>query len=281
MHSIFENQLLRSLSLKVQNRLCPHLERVSLPTGKVLYESGETFRYVYFPTCSIVSLFYVLGNGASTEIAMVGNEGLVGISAILGGASCNHRAVIQSDGYIYRISKHKLIEEMQLLQSETLSIFMLYIQSLLTQISQTAICNRHHTIEQQLCRRILTSIDRLPNQQLNMTQELIANMLGVRREGVTEAAGRLQKIGAIEYSRGHINVLNRAMLEKSCCECYFDVKKETNRLLPQRTDHNSPNNIHACDSTSFVPNTLNKVTPQPKRHIHEVKNSSAANSNVA
>lgn len=284
MHSIFENQLLATLPLEVQNRLRPQLEWVSLPTGKVLYESGETLRYVYFPTCSIVSLLYVLGNGASAEIAMVGNEGLIGISAILGGVSCNHRAVVQSNGYIYRIAKQRLVEEIHL-HSDTLHIFLRYTQSLLTQMSQTAVCNRHHTIEQQLCRWILTSIDRLPNQQLNMTQELIASMLGVRREGVTEAAGKLQKIGAIEYSRGHISVLNRAFLEKWCCECYFDVKKETGRLLPQRNYQNPTNNLNNSDSKLHSPNShsssntsnnVNKLSPSTRTHLHEIKNSNVA-----
>ncbi len=292
MDSIFENQLLASFPVEVQNRLRPQLESVSLSIGKVLYESGEVLRYVYFPTCSIVSLLYVLDSGASAEIAMVGNEGLVGISAILGGASCNHRAVVQSCGPLYRIAKQRIIDELNL-HNEALGIILRYTQSLLTQMSQTAVCNRHHTIEQQLCRWILTSIDRLPIQQLNMTQELIANLLGVRREGVTEAAGKLQKIGAIEYSRGHISVLNRAILEQWCCECYFDLKKETGRLLPHRINHNYSNNqetSHAkmCASgcpTLSVPipvsesvhaNTLKKLSQLATKNAHEKRNSNVA-----
>lgn len=225
-----QNHLLRMLSEEVQERLFSHLELVSLPLGKVLYESGDTMKYVYFPVDSIVSLLYVMESGASAEISVVGNEGLIGISLFMGGGSTPSRAVVQSGGSAYRLSAERLKEEFNR-HGDLLVLMLRYTQSLITQMAQTAVCNRHHSIDQQLCRWLLLSLDRLPSNKLTMTQELIANMLGVRREGVTEAAGKLQRQGVIEYSRGHITVLDRQKLEQLSCECYAVVKKETDRLL--------------------------------------------------
>lgn len=226
-----QNHLLAALSGEVQQRLFAHLECVSLPLGKVLYESGDTMRHVYFPTDSIVSLLYVMESGASAEISVVGNEGLVGIALFMGGESTPSRAIVQSGGHAYRLLGQRLKDEFNR-HGELLVLMLRYTQSLITQMAQTAVCNRHHSIDQQLCRWLLLSLDRLPNNQLTMTQELIANMLGVRREGVTEAAGKLQRQGVIEYSRGHITVLDRRKLEQLSCECYEVVKRESDRLLP-------------------------------------------------
>jgi len=209
----------------------PHLELVPLPLGKVLYESGDALRHVYFPTDSIVSLLYVMEDGASAEISVVGNEGLIGVALFMGGESTPSRAIVQSAGSAYRMPGQKLKDEFNR-HGALLLLMLRYTQSLLTQMAQTAVCNRHHHIDQQLCRWLLLSLDRLPTNRLTMTQELIANMLGVRREGVTEAAGKLQALGAIQYSRGSITVLDRPKLEKLCCECYAVVKAETDRLLP-------------------------------------------------
>lgn len=225
------NHLLAALSPDVQNRIFPCLELVPLPLGKVLYESGSAMRHVYFPTDSIVSLLYVMENGASAEISVVGNEGLIGVALFMGGESTPSRAIVQSAGSAYRMPGQRLKDEFDR-HGELLVLMLRYTQALITQMAQTAVCNRHHSIDQQLCRWILLSLDRLPSNHLTMTQELIANMLGVRREGVTEAAGKLQKLGAIEYSRGHIHVIDREMLESLSCECYAVVKKETDRLLP-------------------------------------------------
>lgn len=225
-----QNHLLAALSAEVQNRLFPHLELVLLPLGKVLYESGDTLRHVYFPTNSIMSLLYVMESGASAEISVVGNDGLIGIALFMGGESTPSRGVVQSAGYAYRLLGQRLKDEFNR-HGELLQLMLRYTQALITQMAQTAVCNRHHSIEQQLCRWLLLSIDRLPDNQLKMTQELIANMLGVRREGVTEAAGNLQKLGVIEYNRGHIIILDRAKLEQLSCECYAVVKKEADRLL--------------------------------------------------
>lgn len=225
-----QNHLLAALPGEVQQRLFSHLEHVPLPLGQVLYESGESVRHVYFPTDSIVSLLNVTESGACAEISVVGNEGLVGISLFMGGESTPSRAVVQSSGYGYRLQGQRLKDEFNR-HGELLVLMLRYTQALITQMSQTAVCNRHHSIDQQLCRWLLLSLDRLPGNQLTMTQELIANMLGVRREGVTEAAGKLQRQGVIEYSRGHITVLNRKRLEQMSCECYAVVKKETDRLL--------------------------------------------------
>jgi CRP-like cAMP-binding protein len=225
------NHLLASVPEEVQKRLFPELEYVSLPLGKVMYESGDVLRHVYFPTDSIVSLLYVMENGSSAEISVVGNEGLVGVSLFMGGESTPSRAIVQSAGSAYRLLGQRLKDEFN--RHGSLMVLMLrYTQALITQMAQTAVCNRHHSIDQQLCRWLLLSLDRLPSNRLTMTQELIANMLGVRREGVTEAASKLQKLGVIEYSRGRITVLDRPHLEKLSCECYAVVRKETDRLLP-------------------------------------------------
>lgn len=225
------NYLLAALPAEVLTRLLPNLELVSLPLGKVLYESGDTLRHVYFPVDCIVSLLYVMENGASAEISVVGREGIIGIALFMGGESTPSRAIIQSGGYAYRLLAQKFKDEFNR-HSEMLMLLLRYTQSLITQMAQTAVCNRHHSIDQQLCRWLLLSLDRLPTNRLTMTQELIANMLGVRREGVTEAAGKLQKLGVIEYSRGQITVLDRPQLEHFSCECYAVVKKETDRLMP-------------------------------------------------
>lgn len=229
--SPLQNHLIAGLPLAVRERLLPQLEIAPLPLGKVLYESGESLRYVYFPTNAIVSLLYVMESGASAEIAVVGNEGMVGVAVFMGGGSTPSRAIVQSEGHAYRMSAKKFKDEFNH-HSELLHLMLRYSQALITQMAQTAVCNRHHSIDQQLCRWLLLSLDRLSGDKLNMTQELIANMLGVRREGVTEAAGKLQVAGIISYNRGHITVLDRPKLEERCCECYAVVKKETDRLLP-------------------------------------------------
>ncbi|ATG74060.1 Crp/Fnr family transcriptional regulator [Zobellella denitrificans] len=225
-----QNHLLAALPPEVKERLFPLLELVSLPLGKVLYESGSQLRYVYFPIDAIVSLLYVMQDGASAEISVVGNEGIIGIAVFMGGESTPSRALVQSAGHAYRLPSARLKEEFN--RDATMRLLMLrYTQSLITQMAQTAVCNRHHSVDQQLCRWLLLSLDRLPDNRLTMTQELIANMLGVRREGVTLAAGKLQQLGVIQYQRGHITVLDRAKLEQLSCECYAVVKKETDRLL--------------------------------------------------
>lgn len=225
-----QNHILAALPAEVQQRIFPYLEETAMPLGKVLYEAGDKMRHVYFPTDSIVSLLYVMESGASAEISVVGNEGLVGISLFMGGESTSSRALVQSGGSGYRLLGQRLIDEFNH-HGQLMSLVLRYTQSLITQMAQTAVCNRHHSIDQQLCRWLLLSLDRLPTNHLVMTQELIANMLGVRREGVTEAAGRLQKLGVIEYRRGHIEVVDRPKLEQLSCECYAVVKKETDRLL--------------------------------------------------
>ena len=230
-HTPTQNQLLNALSAEVQQRLFPHLERVEMPLGKVLYESGDVMRYVYFPTDCIVSLLYVMENGSSAEISVVGFDGLIGVALFMGGESTTSRAIVQSAGFAYRLLGQHLKDEFNR-HGELLHLMLRYSQALITQMAQTAVCNRHHSIEQQLSRWLLLSLDRLKDNHLVMTQELIANMLGVRREGVTEAAGRLHKQGVIDYSRGHILVTNRAKLEQLSCECYAVVKAETDRLLP-------------------------------------------------
>ena len=230
-HTPTQNQLLNALSAEVQQRLFPHLERVEMPLGKVLYESGDVMRYVYFPTDCIVSLLYVMENGSSAEISVVGFDGLIGVALFMGGESTTSRAIVQSAGFAYRLLGQRLKDEFNR-HGELLHLMLRYSQALITQMAQTAVCNRHHSIEQQLSRWLLLSLDRLKDNHLVMTQELIANMLGVRREGVTDAAGRLHKQGVIDYSRGHILVTNRAKLEQLSCECYAVVKAETDRLLP-------------------------------------------------
>jgi CRP-like cAMP-binding protein len=225
-----KNKLLANLPDTEWQRWIAELEQVDLPLGQVLYESGGTLSHVYFPTTAIVSLLYVMENGSSAEIAVVGNEGIVGISLFMGGESTPSRAVVQSAGKGYRLSAKTIKEEFG--RPVVLHLLLRYTQALITQMAQTAVCNRHHTLHQQLCRWLLLSLDRLDGDELVMTQELIANMLGVRREGVTEGALRLQKLGFIRYSRGRINVLDRAGLEGCTCECYAVVKKEYDRLLP-------------------------------------------------
>ncbi|MES3020659.1 MAG: Crp/Fnr family transcriptional regulator [Pseudomonadota bacterium] len=229
-HDPNQNHLLAALLDAEFDRLAPHLELIPMPLGDVLYESGGKLAHVYFPTTSIVSLHYLLENGGSSEIAGVGNEGVLGISVFMGGDSTPSRAVVQTGGFGYRLPTRVLMDEFNL-AGPAMRLLLRYTQALLTQMSQTAVCNRHHTVEQQLCRWLLLTLDRLPTNELTMTQELIANMLGVRREGVTEAAGRLQGYGFISYRRGHITVLNRVGLEGDVCECYAVVKKEFARLL--------------------------------------------------
>ena len=230
-HAQKQNHLLAALPAAEYERIAPHLELVSMPLSEVLYESGKPMRHVYFPTTSIVSLLYVMEDGASAEIAIVGNEGILGISLFMGGESTPSRAVVQSAGEGYRLDAQRLKKEFNL-SGPMLHLLLRYTQALITQMAQTAVCNRHHSVDQQLCRWLLLSLDRLQSHELIMTQELIANMLGVRREGVTEAAGKLQGLGLISYRRGHITVLDRPGLEKRCCECYEVVKRETDRLLP-------------------------------------------------
>jgi len=225
------NHLLAALPESEWQRWLPQLEAVSLPLGEVLYEPGTTLSHVYFPTTAIVSLLYVMENGASAEIAVVGNEGLVGISLFMGGESTPSRAVVQSAGRGFRLPAEALKEEFAH-AGPVMHVLLRYTQALITQMAQTAVCNRHHSLDQQLCRWLLLSLDRLSGNELVMTQELIANMLGVRREGVTEAALKLQAAGMIRYARGRIRVLDRAGLEQRTCECYAVVKKEYDRLLP-------------------------------------------------
>ena len=224
------NQLIGNLPPDEFARWLLQLEPMDLPLGKVLYESGSNLSHVYFPTTSIISLLYVMKDGSSAEIAVVGNEGIVGISLFMGGHSTPSRAVVQSAGRGYRLAAAVLMDEFNR-SGPVMHLLLRYTQALITQMSQTAVCNRHHALDQQLCRWLLLSLDRLHSKELVMTQELIANMLGVRREGVTEAAGRLQKAGLIQYRRGHIVVLDRAGLEERSCECYAVVKKEYDRLL--------------------------------------------------
>jgi CRP-like cAMP-binding protein len=228
-----ENGLLAALPDDALERWRPHLERVAMPLGQVLYESGDTLSHVYFPTSAIVSLLYVMENGASAEIAVVGREGIVGISLFMGGGSTPSRAVVQSAGSGLKLAAPVLNDEFQR-GGSALHLLLRYTQALITQMAQTAVCNRHHTLHQQLCRWLLLSLDRLQGTELVMTQELIANMLGVRREGVTEAAHKLQNLGAIDYKRGRIQILDRAQLEQCTCECYGVVKTEYDRLLPNQ-----------------------------------------------
>jgi CRP-like cAMP-binding protein len=227
------NHLLAALPDADWQRWLPQLEHVELPLGKVLYESGSSLSHVYFPTSAIVSLLYVMEDGASAEIAVVGNEGVVGIALFMGGDTTPNRAVVQSAGAGYRLKARSIKEEFDR-SGPVMHLLLRYTQALITQMAQTAVCNRHHTLDQQLCRWLLLSLDRLGGSELVMTQELIANMLGVRREGVTESALKLQRAGLIQYARGHISVTDRAGLEARTCECYAVVKKEYDRLLPDR-----------------------------------------------
>ena len=263
LHSPKQNVLLAALPPAEFDRLSAHFELIQMPLGEILYEAGGLLKFVYFPTTAIVSMLYVLENGASAEIAIVGNEGILGISLFMGGETTPSRAVVQSEGYGYRLKSEHLKAEFNR-AGPVLRLLLRYTQALITQMTQTAVCNRHHSIEQQLCRWLLLSLDRLPSDNLRMTQELIANMLGVRREGVTEAAGKLQRLGLIRYSRGNIDVVDRPGLEKAVCECYAVVKAEFDRLLtdippgdpqhilgtsdrrtnPKRSDKEDTNNRH-------------------------------------
>ena len=225
------NLLLAALPQAESSRWASQLEPVDMPLGQVLYESGTRLSHVYFPTTSIISLLYVMENGASAEIAVVGQEGIVGVALFMGGESTPSRAVVQSAGQGLRLKASLMMQEFNR-GGPVMHLLLRYTQALITQMAQTAVCNRHHSLDQQLCRWLLLSLDRLQSNQLVMTQELIANMLGVRREGVTEAAGQLHKAGLIRYQRGHITILDRAGLERRTCECYAVVKKEYDRLLP-------------------------------------------------
>jgi len=228
--SLTQNHLLDVLPEAARSRLQANLKKVDLPLGSVVYDAGQHVEFVYFPIDCIISLLYVMLDGASAEISVVGNEGIVGIAVFMGGESTPSRAIVQSGGAAWRLPAADLRREFN--QNPELRMLMLrYTQTLITQMAQTAVCNRHHSIDQQLCRWLLLSLDRLAHSELTMTQELIANMLGVRREGVTEAAGKLQKSGIIQYHRGKITVLDRPALEERCCECYEVVKRETDRLF--------------------------------------------------
>ena len=228
-----QNNLLAAFAAGTQDRLYPHLSLEHLPLGKVLYESGHALRRVYFPVDSIISLLYVMESGVSAEISLVGNEGMVGIAVFMGGESTPSRALVQSAGHAFSLPAANLRHEFNS-DADMRMLMLRSTQALITQMAQTAVCNRHHSIDQQLCRWLLLSMDRLPSNRLTMTQELIANMLGVRRGGVSEAAGRLQKMGVITYHRGMISVLDRPKLEELCCECYKVVKRETDRLQSYR-----------------------------------------------
>ncbi|HET7203613.1 MAG TPA: Crp/Fnr family transcriptional regulator [Steroidobacteraceae bacterium] len=230
-HTLRQNHVLAALPAADLERLAPHLQLLEMPLGKVLHQTGDVLRHAYFPTDSIVSLLYVLQDGASTEISIVGNDGLVGITLFLGGDTTPRQAVVQVAGHAYRLPGEALRDAFH--RSDALRLLLLrYTQAQITQMAQTVVCNRHHTVDQQLCRWLLLTLDRLPSRELTMTQELIANMLGVRREGVTTAVGKLQRLGVITHSRGHIVVLDRAALERLSCECYAVVRHETDRLLP-------------------------------------------------
>jgi len=233
MHTAKQNRLLAALPEEVQDRLSPYLERVPLTAGQVVYDAGQPRRYVYFPIDSIVSLINVTQSGSSAGISMVGNEGMVGIASFMGGERSPWRVIVQNGGSAYRLLGQRMRDEFER-HGATLQLMLRYAQARSAQMAQTAACNRHHSIDQQLCRWLLLSLDRLTSNQLSMTQESIANTLGVRREGVTDAAGKLQKLGVISYHRGSISVLDRPRLEKMSCECYAAVKSETDRLLPPR-----------------------------------------------
>jgi CRP-like cAMP-binding protein len=229
-HTPGQNHLLAALPADVLERITPSLELVPMPLGEVLYESGGQLHHVYFPTTAIVSLHYIMENGATAEIAGVGNEGVIGISLFMGGDTTPGLATVHTGGYAYRMKARLMMEEFNR-AGPLMRLMLRYTQALITQMSQTAVCNRHHSVEQQMCRWLLSTLDRLPSNELTMTQELIAGMLGVRREGITETAGNLQRAGLISYRRGHITILDRTGLEARTCECYNVVKKEFRRLL--------------------------------------------------
>jgi CRP-like cAMP-binding protein len=229
-HSTTQNHLLAAVPATEYERMLPFLELVAMPLGEVLSESGRAMQYVYFPSTCIVSLLYVLKDGASAEIAVVGNEGIVGFSLFMGGGSTCSRAVVRGSGHAWRMKADRLVQEFER-GGPVQRLLLRYTQALITQMTQTAVCNRHHSVEQQLCRTLLLTLERLNGTSLTLTHELIAGILGVRREGISEAAGNLQRAGLIRYSRGHIEVLDRAGLEKTACECYGVVKVEFQRLL--------------------------------------------------
>lgn len=267
LHNPLQNHILAALPLAEFDRLLPDLELVVMPLGEVLCESNCQLDYVYFPTTCIISLLYVLENGASAEIAIVGNEGLLGISLFMGGETTPSRAVVQSAGHGYRLKAQLLKNEFNR-AGPTLHLLLRYTQALITQMTQTAVCNRHHSVEQQLCRWLLLSLDRLPSDSLNMTQDLIANMLGVRREGVTEAAGVLQRAGLIRYSRGHIKVLDRPGLERTVCECYAVVKLEFDRLmseLPKPARNTEHITLHSAPVSQTVEGAPTKAARRPRK----------------
>ena len=236
-----QNRLLSSLPAAEFEHLAPHLELVAMPLGEILYESGDQLKYVYFPTTAIVSLYYVTEHGASSETAGVGNEGVLGISLFMGGNTTPGRAIVSAGGYGYRLKARVLMEEYNRAGGRRAGIMqhllLRYTQARITQVSQTAVCNRHHSVAQQLCRWLLLVLDRLSSNELTMTQELIASMIGVRREGITEAAGHLQQAGFIRYRRGHITVLDRSGLESSACECYAVIKNEFDRMFAELQNH--------------------------------------------
>jgi CRP-like cAMP-binding protein len=252
-HSPKHNRLLAALPAEIFNRISPHLELISMPLGEVIYESGEQLLHVYFPTSAIVSLHYILENGSSTEIAGVGNEGVLGISLFMGGNTTPSRAAVYTGGQGYRLKARLMMEEFNR-AGPMMRLMLRYTQALITHMSQTAVCNRHHSVEQQLCRWLLLTLDRLPGNELTMTQELIAGMLGVRREGITETAGNLQREGLISYRRGHITVLNRAGLESHACECYKVVKNEFHRLLSDTENISTFTNIHEAEVKDHLAN---------------------------
>ena len=252
-HNPKQNHLIAALPAEIFERLLPHLEQVSMPLGEALYESGGQLQHAYFPTTAILSLHYVMEDGASAEIAGVGNEGVLGISLFMGGITTPSRATVQTGGSGYRLKNSVLLDEFNRVGGRRTGalqkLLLRYTQALITQISQTAVCNRHHSVEQQLCRWLLLTLDRLPTGELTMTQELIASMLGVRREGITETAGNLQRAGLISYRRGHITVLDRTGLEKRACECYHVVKKEFHRLLSDAGGLNKITVKHKSNAT--------------------------------
>jgi len=278
-HAARQNYLLAALSAAEFEHLSPHLELVQMLLGDVLYESGGELRYVYFPATCIVSLLYVMEDGASVEIAGVGNEGVIGVALVTGGESMPHLAMVQCAGYAYRLKSQLLKEAFNRgggrRSSAMQNLLLRYTQVLITQVSQTAVCNRHHSVEQQLCRWLLSSLDRSPSNELTMTQELIAHMLGVRREGITEAAGKLLHADLISYRRGHITVLDRSGLAKRACECYQVVKTEFDRLLPDVADTQAVE--PRCMRTSLAaPRGEKSATPfrppkQTRRHDHRAR----------
>ena len=247
-----KNNILAGLSPDAYERLKPHLELIPIEFGLVLQESGTQLRHIYFPVDSIISLLCMMEDGASAEIALVGNEGMVGIALFMGGLSTLNRAVVQRTGYAYRLNANVLKQEFEL-GGSLQDMLLRYTQALITMMAQTAACNRHHSVEQQLCRWLLLNLDRLPSNELRMTQELIANMMGVRREGVNEAAGKLSSAGIINYYRGHINVLNRPKLEMRVCECYEVVKKEFDRLLPEPQIYANTGYVSRMPGKSSIP----------------------------